>query len=167
MLAPKLSHQEICFLVHDLGLERCFWAVWPDQKSFQAYGFPQAYGVEERKLSSLRKRILAQYVAAFELDISDEAKTSIYRRIRRAELPEHMQKKIQEMLNLKHDLFSQQYQSIGFEEEDLNDLSLLKRRYRQLATQHHPDQGGELSRFLLLQDMYHQILRKMPRESND
>lgn len=159
--------QIICFLIHDLGLARCFWALWPNQKVFEAYAFPQSYGVEERKLSTLRARILAQYPSAQELELTAEAKTSIYRRIRRAELPEHMQLKIQEVLNFKQSLFSQQYQSIGFAEDDLSDLSLLKKRYRQLATQHHPDQGGELSQFLVLQDIYHQILRKLPKQAND
>ena len=163
---PDSKRKPICFLVHDLGLERCFWAVWPDRQSFDTYSFPQAYGVEENTPSAIRKRLCIEYIAPVELELSDQAKTGIYRRIRRAELPKHMQDKIQETLNLKHSHFSEKYQQIGFEEADLNDVALLKKRYRQLATQHHPDQGGELSRFLVLQDIYHQILRKMPRNAD-
>lgn len=150
----SIDPEQAVFLIHTLGKERSFWAYWPSFQHFQAGLFPQTYRMSQDAPEILRLRLADDYPQAVELEQSEIFKTHLYRRIKRAELPEAVQAQIREVLKQQRQHWQQRLREVGFEEQDLQNVQTLKRRYRQLLYQYHPDHGGEAQAFLQLQQLY-------------
>lgn len=153
-------HSHFVFLIHDLGFERCFWALWLNSEDFQAQFAPYKYQVLEGFCEAVREKFANELPSAQELTLSNQEKTVCYRTIRRAELPEHVRHKIYQLLESERQERQLFYLSIGFETEDLSNSRQFKRRYRQLIRKHHPDMGGDPERFMQIQQAYKDMLKR-------
>lgn len=149
------------YLIHDLGLDRCFWAYWPSQEAFQSFHFPQTSATLEDNYLGVRSQLQARYPDAMEINLSKEAARQIYRLIRRAELPEAVRNRIITELAQRRQQQRQLYVAAGFLPHELEDLKALKRSYRRLVRLHHPDQGGDADNFKHLQTLYEQACRRL------
>jgi len=144
------------FFIHAVVNSRYFWAFWPGLSHLEANCFPQEYQVTVLSPKQIRYELQLKYPRIQELDFSNAFKRELYRRVKRAELPEAVQEKIRLTLQLQCKSWQKPLLNAGFSLDDLSDLKALKRRYRQLLYQHHPDHGGEDDAFLSLQALYQQ-----------
>lgn len=151
------------YLIHDLGLGRCFWAYWPNADDIQGHHAPAAYATIESPLAELRTQLEARYPEAQALAMPPDAVRELYRRIRRAELPEEVRQRISATLQSQRRQRRDRFAAAGFLPEELEDLAALKRRYRQLATEHHPDRGGDSEKFKALHALYRQAVRRLKK----
>lgn len=155
--------KQAVFLIHTIVNERYFWAYWPSLKHFEADLFPESYQITTQTAEHIRDNILLENPLARELEYSEAFKRNLYRRVKRAELPEAVQEKIRTALKHQRKTWQDDLLQVGFQLEDLKDLSHLKRRYRQLLYQHHPDYGGEDEAFLYLQKLYQRAYSYLSR----
>lgn len=164
MPTPDSSSTDV-FLIHELGLGRCFWAYWPRQSDLQALHFPKLQAVSEMSPESLREDLLSRFPDASELELSADSKRQLYRQIQRAILPDAVRDKIAAALKVQRGLQEEEYVQVGFSPDDLLSLKALKMRYRELARQAHPDRGGDPERFKVLQSLYERARRRLRAQS--
>ncbi|HEY9842980.1 MAG TPA: hypothetical protein V6D23_21110 [Candidatus Obscuribacterales bacterium] len=153
------------YILHELSPGRSFWAFWPNRESYRAIHFPQAYAVRDETPEVLRPELMARFAQADEISVSREGAHQLYRQIRRAELPQDVRDRIATALAERRQQQRQLYLAAGFLAHELDDLRALKRRYRQLARQHHPDCGGDPEYFRHLQQLYEQACRRLRAQS--
>ncbi|PKL77486.1 MAG: hypothetical protein CVV27_05340 [Candidatus Melainabacteria bacterium HGW-Melainabacteria-1] len=149
------------YLVHALGHERSYWAYWPTLANHEALHYPQAQGTLGEGSDAARAQVQSRYPDAVELSLTAAAATELYRRIKRAELPASVRAQIAAALEAQQRQMRNIFAEAGFRPQDLSQLRALKRRYRQLARQHHPDQGGDVRRFQQLRQLYELALRRL------
>ncbi len=140
--------------------DRFFWALWQCIEHLEQNRPPYRYGIDRISHTQLLRDIYRRYSPAREIFLKENLCQSIYRQVRRAELPPEIQKKIRQALAKQKRQRHTYYAALGFREEDLASLSHLKKRYRQLLMKHHPDHGGEGSQLNALQSAYADLLRK-------
>lgn len=156
---PK-DDSHFVFLIHDLGLERCFWALWLHSGDYHSQFAPYKYQVIDGLSHAVRECFAKELPFAQELNLSNYEKTVCYRATRRAELPDHVRQKIYQILELERQERHVFYRTLGFDVDDLSNPGRFKRRYRQLIRKHHPDMGGDPERFMQIQQAYQLMLRR-------
>lgn len=160
---PDLSSNSPVYFIHSLAFGRLFWAYWLRYQDFENQFAPQTYGTSEAPPESLADALENRFPEAQCLILQNQVTQEIYRRIKRAELPDQVRKNIYQSLSVRRQWMRKEIESLGFRAQDIHDLKSLKKRYRHLARLHHPDQGGEPHNFMAIQRLYKRLRAQLSR----
>ncbi len=144
----------------DRDQDRWFWAVWSHDVPLITQYAPTDYGISRDKPCGVLEQIIMAYPQAQALMMSHVLARDIYRRVRRVELPWHVQQHIRETLAQQKQSRELHFERLGFGLEHRQTPTALKRRFRELARRYHPDSGGSEALFVGLKQAYSELMRR-------
>lgn len=148
------------YFIYPLDEERLFWALWPNALALEYRYAPQHYAIVRTPRAELVQELEMLYSARW-VELPLEAQRDIYRQVRRGELPWEVQKQIRQAILDNKTQRHQYFEALGFRPQDWQSAKHLKRRYYQLAREHHPDNGGAEADFIRLKKAYLTLLRRL------
>ena len=146
------------FFIHALDSDRLFWALWKNMDDLERDFAPAAYEITRKSKFKTLLRLSIDYPCARQIFVQSLWAKSVYRKVRRAELPQEIQKQIRDALIAQKKKRLYKYEALGFSTKDFQSPGLLKQRYRELLRKHHPDYGGSSAEFMALQKAYKELL---------
>lgn len=150
----------VVYFIYALDEERSFWALWSDRAAFDNGYAPQTYAIERSDHEGVESSIRSKHPQAIYLQPDLETQQHIYRRVRRAELPWEVQQKIHQAVRRRKQHRSEHFEALGFFAEHYQSKKALKKRFRELVQDVHPDRGGSAVRFMEVKHAYQELLRR-------
>ena len=147
------------YFIYPLDEERLFWALWPNAFALEQDYAPQRYDIVKTPRQVLVQTLETQYAARW-VELPFETQREIYRRVRRGELPWEVQEQIRQAILQNKTQRHQYFEALGFRPQDWQSAQHLKRRYYQLAREHHPDNGGSEADFIRVKKAYLTLMRR-------
>jgi hypothetical protein len=148
------------YFIYALDEERSFWALWPNRAAFDHEYAPQTYAMTRDHREKIDLDIRAMHPQGICLEPALEIQQAIYRRVRRSELPWEVQQKIHQAIRGRNQHRSEHFAEMGFCVEHYQSKKALKKRFRELAQECHPDRGGSAVQFMQLKQAYQELLRR-------
>lgn len=148
------------YFVYALDKERFFWALWSDRQAFDNEYAPYQYAITRCDRVCIALDIQKAFPQALCLEPALEKQRHIYRCVRRAELPWEVQQKIHQAVLTQKKYRNEHFEALGFAFEHYQSKKALKKRFRELAQQFHPDRGGSATHFIRIKNAYLELLRR-------